>query len=137
MSQQRPATPSSFILKCRLASFCKKPSKSEHLQLALESLAVVLLEQCRTVGVRVDSDAVEGVELRGPVEHVLVDLAVVSSERGIELPVREVPCINQTHGMRSDVCEQLHDGASAGELDLADSDCGRSVEFRSLLLEGV
>ena len=107
------------------------------LQLALERVALVLLEQSRAVGIRIDSDAVERVELGSAVEHVLVDLAVVSSQAGVELPVGKVPGVDESDGVGSNVLEELHDGRGACQHNLAHSDGRRGVKLAGLLLERV
>lgn len=70
-------------------------------------------------------------------EHVLIHLPIRAAQTAVELPVREVPRIDETHSVRPDLGEQLHDGAGAGELDLADGDSAGGVEFGSLALESV
>lgn len=106
-------------------------------KLALEVLAPVLLEQSVVVGVGVHSNGVKRVELTGAVEHILVDLSVEATERAVELPVGEVPGVDETDRVGTDLLKELHDGAGTGELDLADGDGGGGVELAGLLLEGV
>lgn len=107
------------------------------LQFALEASTLVILEQSRTVGVWINGDTIERVELRSTVEHVLVNLAIVSSERRIKLPVREVPSVNKTNSVWTNLLEQLHDGACACQLDLADGNGGRGVELAGFLLKSM
>lgn len=108
-----------------------------HLQLASKLFAVILFEERIIVWVWINSDGVERILLAGSVEHVLVNLAVVTTKRAVELPVWKVPRVDEPDRMRSDLLEELHDGVCPGKLNLSDSDCRRGVEFAGLALESV
>lgn len=45
----------------------------------------------------------------GPLKHVLVDVAIISSEDRIQLPVVEVEGVDQRHGVGSQLTEQFLD----------------------------
>jgi len=81
------------------------PSQVRTLKLTLEVLGVVLLEQRRAVWVRIHRDTIQRVQLTRAVEHVLVDLSVVATERRIELPVGEVPRVDEANGVGTDLLE--------------------------------
>lgn len=70
-------------------------------------------------------------------EHILINLAVRTTKTAVELPVGEIPRVDEAYGVGADVGEQLHDGAGAGELDLAHRDGAGRVELGRLALERV
>lgn len=97
---------------------------------------LILLDQHIAIWVWVHSQSVQRVQLAGSVEHILINLSILAAQTAVQLPIRELPSVNQAQGMRSDVSEELHDRLCADELDLADCESGGGVELRSLLLEG-
>lgn len=113
------------------------PRRCGSLKLTLELIAIVALEEDFAIRVRVHRDSVQRVQLAGSVEHILIHFTIITSQRRIQLPVWEVPGVDQSHGMRTNLSKQLHDCIGARQLDLAHGDGSRSVEFRSLGLERV
>ena len=106
-------------------------------ELALESVAIILLHQHIVARVRIDRDRVQWVHLARAMEQILVHFAVVPTQRRVELPVREPPRINQADGMRPDFLEQVHDRLGPRQLDLPHRDGGGGEELRGLALERV
>lgn len=50
------------------------------LQFASQIRPLILLEQHLRVGIRVEDNAVQRIHLTCPVEHILVDIAIVSAQ---------------------------------------------------------
>lgn len=109
-----------------------------NLELALQlALPDIPLEKDAAIGVWVYDDLVEGVQLASTVEQVFVDLSVVPAEGTVELPVGEVPGIDESDSMRPDLLEEFHHSIGASKLDLADGDGSARVELCGLCLESV
>lgn len=107
------------------------------LELALESVAIILLHKHIIARVRIDRDRVQGVHLARAVEQVLVHFAVVATQRRVKLPVGKPPRIDQPNGMRPDLLEQVHDRLGPRQLDLPHRDGGGGEELGRLALERV
>ena len=63
-------------------------------KLTLQTRTVVLLEQRRALWIWIDHNPVQWIQLSGPVEHILIYSAIMSSKAGVELPVWKVPAID-------------------------------------------
>lgn len=70
-------------------------------------------------------------------EHVLVHLAVSTTQTAVEHPVVEAPCIDEANSVRPDVLQQLHHGVCPGQHDLVLAASAASVELAALLLKCV
>ena len=110
--------------------FC--PSK-----FTFEPVPLVLLDQHLAVRVRIDRQSVQRVQLASPLEQILVHLPVGPPQAAVQDPIREMPRVDQAHGVRSDLLQQLHDRLGPRELDLPHRDGARGEEFRRLLLQRV
>ena len=97
---------------------------------------LIILDQHIALWVWVHSQSVQRVQLVGPVEHILINLAILAAQTAVKLPIWELPRVDQAQCVRPDVSEELHNRLCADELDLADCEGGGGVELRSLLLEG-
>lgn len=64
------------------------------LQLAFVLFSLIPLHQYRTIRIWIDGQSVKRVELTGPVEHVLIYLAIFTSQTAVQLPVWELPSIH-------------------------------------------
>lgn len=105
-------------------------------QLALK-ISLVLAHQNGRVGIRIYSQRVQRIQLRRPLEEILVHLAVISAQATVQLPIRKAPRVDQLYGVRSDLLQQFHDSFRSGKLDLLDREGARKEEFRAFLLHGM
>jgi len=103
------------------------------LQLALLNA----LEQDIAIRVWVDGVIVKRVEFAGPVEHILVDLAVCAAQTAVQDPVVKAPGIHKPDSVWADFLEQVHDSVGPRERNLVLAACAGSVEFGALLLKCV
>jgi hypothetical protein len=103
----------------------------------LELRLINPLKQHLVVGVRINRNLVQWVQLACTVKHVLIHLSVLATKTAVENPIVKAPGINKTHSMRPDFLEQAHDGIGACQADLLLAACTRCVELRTLLLERV
>src|ERR1700742_2851653 len=76
-----------------------EPKRPRPLQFAPEIPSVILPEQDLAIRVRVEDDLVQGIQLAGPMEHVLVHIAVIPPQTAVQLPIREFPRIDQANGV--------------------------------------
>ena len=79
-----------------------------HLKLALNLRPLILFKQHIAVGVRVEHDPIERVELARAIKHILVDAAIMATQTRVELPVGELPRIDEANSMRPNLLQQLH-----------------------------
>lgn len=104
---------------------------------AVQGLTLVAPEQDVTVRVWVNRNVVERVELRRPVEHVLIYLAVKATKTAVQLPVWEIPRVGKADGVGPDFLQQVHNSTRAGQLNLADGDGGTGEELAGLGLQSM
>lgn len=110
---------------------------SNTLKPTLRCLPSILLHNHIIVRIRIKGQIVHRIQLARPMEHILVHLPIVPAETAIQLPVGKSPGIDELHGVRADLLDELHHGVRARELDLPHRASGAGEELRGLALERV
>jgi hypothetical protein len=104
-----------------------------HLQLTLLNP----LEQHIAIRVRIHGDLVQRIQLTRTVKHVLIHLTILATQTAIQDPIVETPSIDQSHSMRSDILEQLHNRIRARQLNLMLTARAGCIKLTTLLLQRV
>lgn len=105
----------------------RSPSK-----LRTKPLPLVLLNENLGIGVRVDGQCIQWIEIACSVEQIFVDFPIVSSQAAVELPIRKLPRIHQPHRMRPNILQQFHHCLRSRQLDLPHCDGSAGEELARL-----
>ena len=98
---------------------------------------LILLNQRLRVRIWINRHRVQWVQLTCSVEQIFIYFPIEATQTAIQLPIWELPCVNQSDGVRSYLFQQLHDSLSSSKLNLSDCDGARGEKFRCFLFKGM
>lgn len=111
------------------------PSNKKKKKLKL-ALGCAVLQHVLIPWVGIEYQVVDRV-LRSTSEQIRVDFTIVAAQTAVELPVRELPGIDETNGMGPDLVQKLHHSVRLRQRDLAGGDGTGREELTGLTLESV